>query len=145
MTPFKIESGASRAREDHLVTRCKSTKRAAKSPREQPQARSLLHPCCKTRGPRHNSVTRPLPSPDHLKQLRWRATVDSNHRPSAPEAPDQWSDNERLEVLWDRLGTTAEKYLKALSGRSRFVHRYGRDLADEILAEVRRRRRRGGG
>src|SRR5688572_24517846 len=68
-----------------------------------------------------------------------RATQDSNLRPSAPEAGPLWSENAELEALWDRLGTVAEKYLRAVAGRSRFAHRFGRELAEEVLGERRRR------
>ena len=48
-------------------------------------------------------------------------------------------------LLFIGLRPDMNSNLKALSGRSRIVHRHGRDLADEVLAEARRRRRLGGG
>jgi len=44
-----------------------------------------------------------------------------------------------LDALWDRLGTVAEKYLRALEIRSRFAHTHARELAEEVLVEARRR------
>jgi hypothetical protein len=38
-----------------------------------------------------------------------------------------------LDAIWDRLGTMAERYLRAVAGRSRFSHRYGRELAEAVL------------
>jgi hypothetical protein len=44
-----------------------------------------------------------------------------------------------FDALWDRLGTVAERYLRALEIRSRFAHTHARELAEEVLDEARRR------
>jgi hypothetical protein len=38
-----------------------------------------------------------------------------------------------LDAIWDRLGTMAERYLRAVAARSRFPHRYERELAKAAL------------
>jgi hypothetical protein len=64
---------------------------------------------------------------------------DSNMRPSASEAGADGCEDARLEALWDRLGTVAERYLRALAIRSRFAHTHGRELAEVVVVERRRR------
>jgi len=67
-----------------------------------------------------------------------RDTQDSNLRPPASEAAGRACDSAELDALWDRLGTVAERYLRALEIRSRFAHAHGRELAEEVLLETRR-------
>jgi hypothetical protein len=62
---------------------------------------------------------------------------DSNMRPS--EAGAHGSEDARLAALWDRLGTVAERYLRALTIRSRFAHTHGRELAEAVVVERLRR------
>jgi hypothetical protein len=52
-----------------------------------------------------------------------------------PGAPGALNDNDQMRMLWDRLGTIAEKYLRALEIRSRLVHTHGRELAEAVLRE----------
>jgi hypothetical protein len=93
-------------------------------------------------------IARPvrLPPPrgfdQQVAEIASRATQESNLRPTAPEAGADANEDARLEGLWDQLGTAAEKYLRALEIRSRFVHTHGRELADSVLMELRRRRSR---
>jgi len=44
-----------------------------------------------------------------------------------------------LDAIGDRIGTIAERYLRALEIRSRFAHTHARELAEEVLREARRR------
>jgi hypothetical protein len=60
-------------------------------------------------------------------------------RPSASEAGGDGCENAELEALWDRLGTVAERYLRALAIRSRFAHTHGRELAEAVVVARRRR------
>jgi len=43
------------------------------------------------------------------------------------------------DAIWDRIGTIAERSLRAIEIRSRFAHTHARELADEVLREARRR------
>jgi hypothetical protein len=63
---------------------------------------------------------------------------DSNLRPSASEAESQCNDCMELDAIWDRIGTIAVRYLRALVIRSRVAHTHARELAEEVLRESRR-------
>jgi integrase len=68
-----------------------------------------------------------------------RATVDSNHWPSAPEADPLSSDSGdvRLKSLVRvRLEALAGAFLRAAAGRNRFAVRYGTELATAVLEAV---------
>lgn len=59
-----------------------------------------------------------------------RVTVDSNHRPSAPEGEAIRGDYGHIDLLRATLRAKHERYLGAITARSRFAHRFATDALE---------------
>lgn len=73
------------------------------------------------------------PLPADLPVIPGRATHDSNVRPSASEAAGDANDLQSLRAVRANLRAKIEQYLRAVTSRNRFAHRYGAEVAEEAL------------